>query len=62
MWRWARCFQRLYKFPPVKIVSGNPAKITHDVSDNQKLMAKAGIDYYRELCKKYLTTMKKVVY
>ena len=48
--------------PAGKIVSGNPAEITHDVSDNQKLMAKAGIDYYRELCKKYITTMKKIVY
>jgi len=50
------------RIPAGKVVTGNPAKITHDVSDNQKLMAKAGIDYYRELCKKYLTTMKKVVY
>ncbi len=49
------------RIPAGKVVTGNPAKITHDVSDNQKLMAKAGIDYYRELCKKYLTTMKKVV-
>jgi carbonic anhydrase/acetyltransferase-like protein (isoleucine patch superfamily) len=48
--------------PTGKNVSGNPAVITHDVTDNQKIMAKAGIDYYRELCKKYLTTMKKVVY
>jgi phenylacetic acid degradation protein len=50
------------RIPAGKVVTGNPAKITHDVSDNQKLMAKAGIDYYRELCKKYLTTMKTVVY
>ena len=46
------------KIPAGKIVAGNPAKITHDVSDEQKLMAKVGIDYYRELCKKYLATMK----
>ena len=46
--------------PPGKNVSGNPAVVTHDVTDNQKIMAKAGIDYYRELCKKYIATMKVV--
>ena len=46
--------------PAGKIVAGNPAIITHDVSDDQKLMAKAGIDYYRELCRKYIVTMKPV--
>jgi phenylacetic acid degradation protein len=46
--------------PAGKNVSGNPAVITHDVTDKQKLTAKAGIDYYRGLCKKYLTTMKVV--
>ncbi len=48
--------------PAGKNVSGNPAEVTHDVTENQKIMAKAGIDYYRGLCKKYLTTMKTVVY
>jgi carbonic anhydrase/acetyltransferase-like protein (isoleucine patch superfamily) len=43
-----------------KVVAGNPAKITHDVTDDQKLMAKSGIDYYRKLCRKYITTMKVV--
>jgi phenylacetic acid degradation protein len=47
--------------PAGKIVAGNPAKITHDVTDDQKMMAKAGIDYYRELCKKYLATMKAFI-
>ena len=46
------------KIPAGKIVAGNPAKITHDVTDDQKIMAKAGIDYYRDLCKKYIATMK----
>ncbi|MGB5217291.1 MAG: gamma carbonic anhydrase family protein [Smithella sp.] len=46
--------------PAGKIVAGNPAKITHDVNDDQKLMAKEGINYYRDLCKKYITTMKPV--
>jgi len=46
--------------PAGKVVSGNPAKITHDVTDDQKLMAKSGIDYYREFCRKYITTMKVV--
>ena len=46
------------KIPAGKVVSGNPAEIIHDVSENQKLMAKAGIDYYRELCRKYIISMK----
>ena len=46
--------------PAGKIIAGNPAKITHDVTDDQKMMAKAGIDYYRDLCKKYITTMKAI--
>jgi phenylacetic acid degradation protein len=46
--------------PAGKIVAGNPAKITHDVTEDQKMMAKAGIDYYRELCRKYIATMKAV--
>jgi phenylacetic acid degradation protein len=46
------------QIPAGKIVSGNPAQITHDVTDNQKIMAKAGIDVYRDLCKKYIATMK----
>jgi phenylacetic acid degradation protein len=44
--------------PAGKIVSGNPAQITHDVTDNQKMMAKAGIETYRALCKRYIATMK----
>ncbi|HOU05692.1 MAG TPA: gamma carbonic anhydrase family protein [Smithellaceae bacterium] len=48
------------RIPAGKNVSGNPAVITHDVTSNQKLTAKAGIDYYRELCKKYLATMKEL--
>ena len=46
--------------PAGKIVAGNPAKITHDVTEDQKLMAKAGIDFYRELCRKYIATMKPI--
>jgi len=49
------------QIPSGKIVAGNPAKITHDVTDDQKLMAKAGIDYYRELCRKYISTLKPVI-
>jgi phenylacetic acid degradation protein len=47
--------------PAGKIVAGNPAKITHDVTEDQKIMAKAGIDYYCELCRKYIATMKPVM-
>jgi phenylacetic acid degradation protein len=49
------------RIPAGKIVAGNPAKITHDVTDDQKLMAKEGINYYRELCGKYLATMRTVI-
>ncbi|MFA5323477.1 MAG: gamma carbonic anhydrase family protein [Smithella sp.] len=47
--------------PAGKIVAGNPAKITHDVAEDQKIMAKSGIDEYRELTRKYLATMKPVI-
>jgi Carbonic anhydrases/acetyltransferases, isoleucine patch superfamily len=46
--------------PAGKIVAGNPAKITHDATEDQKKVAKEGIDFYRELCRKYIATMKKV--
>lgn len=49
------------QIPAGKVVAGNPAKITHDVSDEQKKMAKEGIDCYRELCKKYITTLRPVL-
>jgi phenylacetic acid degradation protein len=45
--------------PTGKIVAGNPAVITHNVTDKQKNMAKDGINVYRELCRKYIATMKK---
>ena len=44
-----------------KIVAGNQAKITHDVTDAQKELAKEGINYYRELTRKYIATMKPVI-
>ncbi|HDQ03499.1 MAG TPA: gamma carbonic anhydrase family protein [Deltaproteobacteria bacterium] len=46
--------------PAGKNIAGNPAEVTHVVTENQKLLAKAGVDYYRNLAKKYLTTMKEV--
>jgi carbonic anhydrase/acetyltransferase-like protein (isoleucine patch superfamily) len=46
--------------PAGKAVAGNPAKITHDVTDEQKKMAKSGIDEYRELTRKYLSTFKEI--
>ena len=46
--------------PAGKIVAGNPAEITHNVTDKQKIMAKDGIDAYCEICRKYIATMKKV--
>ena len=47
--------------PTGKIVSGNPAKVTHDVTDKQKIIAKEGIDAYRDICRKYIVTMKLVI-
>jgi len=46
--------------PAGKIVAGNPAVITHDVTENQKATAKAGVEYYRDLCKKYIATMQEI--
>ncbi|PKN50757.1 MAG: gamma carbonic anhydrase family protein [Deltaproteobacteria bacterium HGW-Deltaproteobacteria-13] len=48
------------RIPAGKVVAGNPAKITHDVTDEQKKMAKSGIDEYRELTRKYLSTFKEI--
>lgn len=44
--------------PAGKIVAGNPAKITHDATEDQKKIAREGVDTYRGLCKQYLATMK----
>ncbi|MGA3281621.1 MAG: gamma carbonic anhydrase family protein [Smithella sp.] len=49
------------QIPAGKIVAGNPAKITHDVTDAQKVMAKEGIDVYCDLCRKYIATMKPLM-
>jgi len=46
--------------PSGKIVAGNPARITRDVTDKDKATAKDGIEAYRELCRKYIATLKKV--
>jgi carbonic anhydrase/acetyltransferase-like protein (isoleucine patch superfamily) len=48
------------QIPAGKIVSGNPAKIIGDVSAKQRQMVAEGINVYRTLCRKYLTTMKLV--
>ena len=52
--------QKDTRIPAGKNASGNPAMITHDVTQNQKQMAKAGVDYYCDLCKKYLATLKEI--
>ena len=44
--------------PAGKIVAGNPAKITRDITDKDKATAKDGIEAYRYLCRQYLATMK----
>jgi len=46
--------------PAGKIVAGNPAKITRDVTEKDKAAAKDGIEAYRYLCRQYLATMKSV--
>lgn len=48
------------RIPAGKIVAGNPAKITRDVTEKDKATAKAGIEAYRYLCRQYLATMKSV--
>jgi carbonic anhydrase/acetyltransferase-like protein (isoleucine patch superfamily) len=48
------------RLPAGKVVAGNPSKIIHDVTDEQKKMAKSGIDEYRELTRKYLSTFKEI--
>lgn len=44
--------------PAGKIVAGNPAKITRDLTDKDKASARDGIEAYRYLCRKYIETMK----
>lgn len=48
------------RVPAGKIVAGNPAKITRDVTDKDKAAARDGIEAYRYLCRQYLATMKPV--
>ena len=48
------------RIPAGKIVAGNPAKITRDVTEKDKQTAKEGIDAYRYLCQKYIATMKGI--
>ena len=48
------------QIPAGKIVSGNPAKIMRDLSDRKKLEVEDGVGVYRELCKKYIATMKRI--
>jgi len=46
--------------PTGKIVAGNPAKITRDVTEKDRQAAKDGIEAYRYLCRQYLATMKSI--
>ncbi len=46
--------------PAGKLVSGNPAEIIRNLSERQKAAMHDGINIYRELCTKYLATMKKI--
>jgi phenylacetic acid degradation protein len=46
--------------PSGKIVAGNPAQITRDVTEKDKASAKDGIEAYRYLCRTYLATMKAI--
>jgi phenylacetic acid degradation protein len=48
------------QIPAGKLVSGNPAEIICNLSDKQKLAAHDGAGIYRELCKKYIATMKRI--
>lgn len=46
--------------PAGKIVAGNPAVITRDLTEKDKAAARDGIEAYRHLCRTYLATMKTV--
>jgi len=46
--------------PAGKVVAGSPARITRDVTDNDKATFSEGTEDYRHLCRQYLATMKKV--
>ncbi|PKN88887.1 MAG: gamma carbonic anhydrase family protein [Deltaproteobacteria bacterium HGW-Deltaproteobacteria-1] len=46
--------------PSGKVVAGNPAKITRDVTEKDRQAAKDGIEAYRYLCRQYLATMRSV--
>jgi len=46
--------------PAGKIVAGNPAKITRDVTEKDRDTAKDGIEAYRYLCRQYISTMKDI--
>lgn len=46
--------------PAGKIVAGNPAAVTRDVTEKDKAAARDGIEAYRYLCRTYLTTMKAI--
>ncbi|MBP7341647.1 MAG: gamma carbonic anhydrase family protein [Deltaproteobacteria bacterium] len=46
--------------PAGKVIAGNPAKITRDLTDKDKAAAKDGIEAYRYLCRTYLATMKTI--
>jgi len=46
--------------PAGKIVAGNPAAVTRDVTEKDKAAARDGIEAYRYLCRTYLATMKVI--
>ena len=46
--------------PAGKVVAGNPAVITRDLTERDKASAKDGIEAYRYLCRTYLATMKSI--
>jgi phenylacetic acid degradation protein len=47
--------------PAGKVVAGNPAQITRDLTEKDKASARDGIEAYRYLCRTYLTTMKTII-
>ena len=46
--------------PDGKVVAGNPANVTRDVTEKDRQAAKDGIEAYRYLCRQYLATMRSV--
>ena len=46
--------------PAGKVVGGIPAKVVRDVTEKDKAAARDGIEAYRDLCRRYIASMKSI--